>query len=112
MSKASKKASGAVHKEPYWVLHNWDNIIRFMMCGTTLNWNVHTAVDLSDSIPQWIGSYPCTQLNKGKSGSSAPQTIPNTTFTIESATKQGILSQQQEGDTHMDRRENRIDQLG
>ena len=70
----------------------------FMMCRTQLDREVHTAVDLSDLVQQRIGSYLQTSLNKGKGSARAPKTSTKTTFTSESATEQGTLSQQQEVD--------------
>ena len=69
-----------------------------MMCGTHLDREVHTAGDLSNPVQQGIGSYPQTPRNKGKGSGRAPKTSTKSIFTTESATEQGILSPQQEGD--------------
>ena len=51
MSKALKKPSVPIYKEPYRVLQNLDHIIVFMMYGTHLDREVYTAVDLSGLVP-------------------------------------------------------------
>ena len=58
ISKALRKPTVAINKEPHWVLQNWNNIIACMMCGTHLDREVHAAGDLSDPVQQGIGSYP------------------------------------------------------
>ena len=50
ISKALKKPTVPINKQPYWVLQNWDDIMAFMMCGTHLDKEVHTTGDLSHPI--------------------------------------------------------------
>ena len=69
MSKALRKPMLSIKNESDWVLQNWNNIMAFMMCGTHLDREVHTAGDSLDPVPQGIGSYPQTPGNKGKGSS-------------------------------------------
>ena len=87
------------------------------MCTMYLDSKVHAIVDLLDLVQQGINSYPQTPQTKGKGkGSSrAPKTSTKTTFTNQSATKQGTSLQQQEVDKDSsvkDKREDRNNQQG
>ena len=35
-----------INKEPHWVLHNWDDIMAFIIYGTHFDREVYTAGDL------------------------------------------------------------------
>ena len=87
----------------------------FMMCGTHLDREVHTAGDRSDLVQQGIGSYPQTLRNTGKGSGRAPKTSTKATFTTKSATEKETSSQQQEGDKDLgdkDTSEDRNNQQG
>ena len=71
MSKALKKPMVRINKELHLVLQNWDYIIAFIMCGTHLDRELHTAGDLWDPVQKGIGSYLQTPRNKGKGSSRA-----------------------------------------
>ena len=115
ISKVLRKPTVPINKEPYWVLQNWDAIMAFMICGTHLDREVHTAGDLSDLVQQGIGRYPQTPRNIGKGSGRVLKTSTKTTFTTESADEQGTSLQEQEGDKGWDNkntREDRNDQQG
>ena len=87
-----------IHKEPHWVRLTLDDIMVFMMCGTHLDREVHAAGDSSDPVQPRIGRYPQTPRNKGNGRGGAPKTSTKTTFSTESTTEKGTLSQEQEDD--------------
>ena len=65
----------------------------FIICGTHLDREVHTTGDVLDPVQQGIGSNQQTPRNNSKGSGRAPKTSTKSTFTIESATEQGILLQ-------------------
>ena len=67
-----------------------------MMCSTHLDREVQTAGDLLNPVQQGISSYSQTPRNKRKGSGRASKTTIKISFTSESATNQGTLSQQQE----------------
>ena len=113
--KALRKPTIHINKAPYCVLHHWDDIMAFMMHGTHLDKEVHTAEDLSNLVQQGFGNYSQTSRNKGNGSDRAPTTSTKITFNTESATKQVSSSQQHEGDRdthHKNTREDRNNQQG
>ena len=74
INRALKKTTVPINKEPYWVLKNWHHIMAFMICGTHLEKEVHTAGDLSDLVLWGIGSYLQSPRNKGKGSGRALKT--------------------------------------
>ena len=70
----------------------------FMMYGTHLDREVHTAIHLSNPVQEGFGSSPQTRQNKGKGRGRAPKTLTKTSFTSKSATKQRTLLQEEEAD--------------
>ena len=68
------------------------------MCVRHLDRQVHTAGDLWDPVQQGIRSYLQTPQNKDKGSDRAPKTSTKTTFSTESTTEKGTLSQEQEDD--------------
>ena len=115
ISEAVKKPTVSINKEPRCVVQNWDKIMAFITCETNVYRELHTAGDLSDPVQQGNYSYQQTPRNKGKGSSSAPKTSTKKTLAHLSATEQGTLLQQNEGDKdsgHNDTGEDRNYQLG
>ena len=107
--KALRKPMVLINKELHWVLQNWKDIIAFMMSGTHLDREVHTAEDLWDPVQQGIGSYLQTLRNKAKGSGRAPKTSTKTTVTYKSATEKGTCLQQQEGHKDSGDKDTRVD---
>ena len=109
MSKVQKKSSVPINKELHWVLQNWDDIMACMMSGTHLDREVYTAGHLSGPVQKGISGYLHIPRNIGNGSGRAPKTSTKTTFTTQSATEEGILSQQQEEDKDLGEKDTRED---